>query len=86
MEKPKAHRGNLILLFGILGFFTLGILGAFAWFWASQDLLMMNMGLMDERGMDKTVYGRILGIISSLGWALTIMIYILIKAMPMEAA
>ena len=85
IEEPHPHRGNLILLFGFLGFITIGILGAVAWVWANQDLMMMNMGIMDERGMDKTVYGRILGIFSSLGWVLAILIYILVKAVSMDA-
>ncbi len=85
-SKQLPNRGNLILLFGILGFFTFGILGALAWLWGSKDLGMMNVGLMDAKGIDKSVYGRILGIISLVAWVIAILIFILIKAMPMENA
>lgn len=84
IEEPLPHRGSLILLFGFLGFITIGILGAVAWVWANRDLAMMNIGIMDERGMDKTVYGRILGIFSSLGWLLAILIIILVKAVSLD--
>ncbi len=84
IQEPLPHRGGLILLFGFLGFITAGILGAVAWIWANRDLALMNMGIMDERGIDKTVYGRILGIVSSLGWLLAILIYIAVKALSMD--
>lgn len=61
---PKPHRGGLIILLGILGFVTGGLLGILAWVWGNQDLRDMNIGLMDDSGMEKTVYGRIIGIIS----------------------
>lgn len=86
MQEPMPHRGNLILTFGFLGFITLGILGAIAWYWATRDIALMNMGIMDARGMDKAVYGRILGIVSSLGWAAVILIYIFVKGLAMDAA
>ncbi len=71
------------MAFGFLGFITIGITGAIAWYWAAHDIAMMNMGIMDARGIDKTVYGRILGIVSSLGWALLIIVFIFTKALPM---
>lgn len=85
-QEPLPHRGNLILTFGFLGFITIGILGAIAWYWATRDIAMMNMGIMDERGMDKAVYGRILGIVSALGWAAVILIFVFTKALSMDNA
>lgn len=81
-QEPLPHRGNLILTFGFLGFITIGILGAIAWYWATRDIAMMNMGIMDERGMDKAVYGRILGIVSALGWAAIVLYVLFSKALP----
>lgn len=74
------------MTFGFLGFITIGILGAIAWYWATRDIAMMNMGIMDERGMDKAVYGRILGIVSALGWAAVILIFVFTKALSMDNA
>ena len=58
------HRGTFILVMGIMGFLTGGIMGAVAWALGNADLRKMNVGLMDSKGMDRTEYGRILGIIS----------------------
>lgn len=63
-EHPIPHRGGLIFILGILGFITVGILGAIAWYLGNSDLHKMNAGLMDAKGINSTEYGRILGIIS----------------------
>lgn len=64
----QPHRGRLVLLLGILGFFTVGIFGGLAWHYGNLDLRKMNMGVMDSSGVDLTEYGRILGIISVCMW------------------
>ncbi|MDP2172966.1 MAG: hypothetical protein Q8M98_00110 [Candidatus Cloacimonadaceae bacterium] len=79
-NSPRVHRhhGGWILLLGILGFFSLGIVGIFAWVWGNSDLQKMNAGLMDEAGTDFTEYGRILGIISLFMWIIGIAIYFIV--------
>lgn len=52
----------MILFLGILGFFTMGITGAIAWYLGNQDLRQINAGLMEAKGSDLTGYGRIIGI------------------------
>lgn len=67
------HRGPLILLLGILGWFTCPILGIVAWAMGSSDLREMQYGRMDPSGQGLTQAGQILGIISSVIWILVIM-------------
>jgi Flp pilus assembly pilin Flp len=77
-EPPQArHHGTLILLLGIMGFITAGITGVMAWVMGDIDLRQMNAGLMDSAGMDRTEYGRILGIISVILYIAAVAIYIL---------
>lgn len=71
------HRGTFILIMGIMGFLTFGIMGLLAWILGNNDLRRMNVGLMDSAGMDKTEYGRILGIISVLLTVAAILIFFL---------
>ena len=61
-QPPLPHRGALTLFLGILGFFTMGITGAIAWYLGNQDLRQINAGLMEAKGSDLTGYGRIIGI------------------------
>lgn len=60
----QSHRGVLILVLGILGFFTFGITGLIAWILANRDLKDMDAGRRDPAGRDMTRTGRWLGIIS----------------------
>ena len=73
-QSLQPHRGRLVLIMGILGFITVGILGAIAWYCGNLDLRKMNMGIMDSSGVDFTEYGRILGIISVCLWALGLIV------------
>lgn len=70
----QPHRGRLILILGILGFLSAGILGGLAWHLGNLDLRKMNVGIMDDSGIDKTEYGRILGIISVCLWVVGVLI------------
>ena len=55
----KAHRGTMILIFGILGV----IFAILAWVMGGNDLKAMAAGQMDPSGEGLTKAGKILGII-----------------------
>ncbi len=77
-EPPQVrHHGTLILILGIMGFMTGGVAGVLAWVMGDIDLRQMNAGLMDSAGMNRTEYGRILGIISVIINVAAIVIYFL---------
>ncbi len=60
----KAHRGGLVLTFGIVGVLCCMPLGIAAWVMGASDLSEMRAGRMDPGGMDTTRVGMILGIVS----------------------
>jgi hypothetical protein len=61
------HRGTLILVLGILGFFFLPfVLGPMAWIMGSNDLKEMRARRMDPEGEGMTNAGRICGIVSTI--------------------
>ncbi|MBL8891974.1 MAG: hypothetical protein JNL67_18505 [Planctomycetaceae bacterium] len=62
----EPHRGNTILVFGILGILLCPIFGLVAWTMAQEDLPKINSGRMDPAGRGTTHAGMICGIISSL--------------------
>jgi predicted Zn finger-like uncharacterized protein len=63
----QAHRGQLILILGVLSFFfAWPILGIIAWVLGSNDLKEMRAGRMDPEGESQTNTGRICGMISTL--------------------
>jgi predicted Zn finger-like uncharacterized protein len=63
----QEHRGQLIMVLGILSFFIGGpILGLVAWIMGSNDLKEMRAGRMDPAGESQTNTGRICGMISTL--------------------
>jgi predicted Zn finger-like uncharacterized protein len=63
----QEHRGQLIMVLGILSFFVGGpILGLVAWIMGSNDLKEMRAGRMDPEGESQTNTGRICGMISTL--------------------
>lgn len=71
----KAHRGGMLLAFGIVGLFCCIIFGILAWVMGSSDLKEMAEGRMDPAGEGLTKAGKILGIIGCvlnilaiLGW------------------
>lgn len=59
-----AHRGTMILVFGIIGIVICFPLGIAAWIMGNGDLAKMNAGQMDPAGRSNTNVGRILGMIS----------------------
>jgi len=59
----KAHRGVMLLIFGILGLVCCFIFGILAWVMGSSDLKAMAAGQMDPTGEGLTKAGKILGII-----------------------
>lgn len=59
-RRYEEHRGTLILVFGILGFFV-GIFGILAWILGASDLRAMDSGRMDPEGRSNTQTGVLLG-------------------------
>jgi len=59
----KAHRGGMILTFGILGIVCCIIFGILAWVMGDGDLKEMAAGRMDPSGEGLTKAGKILGIV-----------------------
>lgn len=72
----KAHRGVMLLIFGILGIICCFIFAILAWVMGGSDLQAMAEGKMDPSGEGLTKAGKILGIIGcvlavlSILWAL----------------
>jgi hypothetical protein len=63
----RPHRGDMIMILGILSFFIAGIvLGPMAWIMGNNDLREMALGRMDRSGESNTNVGRICGMISTL--------------------
>jgi hypothetical protein len=59
----KAHRGVMLLIFGILGIICCFIFAILAWVMGGADLKAMAEGKMDPAGEGLTKAGKILGII-----------------------
>jgi hypothetical protein len=59
----KAHRGGMLLTFGILGIVCCFIFGILAWVMGGSDLKEMAEGRMDPSGEGLTKAGKILGIV-----------------------
>ena len=59
----RAHRGVMLLIFGILGLVCCFIFAILAWVMGSSDLKAMAEGKMDPTGEGLTKAGKILGII-----------------------
>jgi len=60
----QAHRGDAVLVLGIIGLMFCCILGIIAWVMGNNDLRQMDAGRMDPTGRSITNAGRILGIVS----------------------
>ncbi|HJZ93304.1 MAG TPA: DUF4190 domain-containing protein [Gemmataceae bacterium] len=60
----KPHRGLAVLLLGIFGLKTCGLLGIVAFFMGRNDLAEMDAGRMDPSGRGMTQAGYIIGIVS----------------------
>ena len=61
----KAHRGVLLLVFGLLGT-PVWIFGAVSWALGNRDLQAMAEGKMDPSGERLTRAGKVLGILGLL--------------------
>jgi len=81
---PRPHRGNLILILGILGIgfscLTFGGIpaGIVAWILAVKDLKAMDAGEMDPAGHGLTLAGKILGILSVVLFAVFVGVVVLV--------
>jgi hypothetical protein len=62
----RAHRGVLILVFGILGLVICFPFGIAAWVMGNHDLRAMKEGQMDPTGEGLTQGGRIVGMIGTI--------------------
>jgi len=82
----KPHRGTLILVLGILGLVICGPLGIAAWIMGSGDLKQIDAGIMDPAGRSTTNAGRICGIISTILFALYIIVVFLIFGLGILAS
>jgi hypothetical protein len=60
----KPHRGLAVLLLGVFGLKTCGMLGIVAFFMGRNDLAEMDAGRMDPSGRGMTQAGYIIGIVS----------------------
>ncbi len=60
----RAHRGGMILTFGIIGVLCCMPLGIAAWVMGASDLAEIRAGRMDIAGLDTTRVGMILGMVS----------------------
>jgi hypothetical protein len=68
VRTPAAHRGQTVLVLGILSLVVGGIgliLGPMAWIMGRNDLREMDAGRMDRSGHDSTNAGRICGMIAT---------------------
>ncbi|MFP4107384.1 MAG: GYF domain-containing protein [Phycisphaerae bacterium] len=67
----EKHRGETILVLGILGFVVCPILSIFAWVMGNGDLQKIRAGQMDPSGESLTNAGRVCGLIGTIlliGW------------------
>ncbi|GAA4433114.1 DUF4190 domain-containing protein [Bremerella cremea] len=76
----KPHRGVLILVLGILGFFCC-ICAPLAWWMGSQDMAEIEAGRMDPEGKQLTQVGMILGIVGCVLLILGIIIQVAMVAL-----
>ena len=77
MSELQPHRGTMILVLGILGLVICQPVGIAAWIMGRNDIGEMNAGRMDPEGRGLTEAGKILGIISVVILALSILVGVL---------
>jgi uncharacterized Zn finger protein (UPF0148 family) len=67
----KEHRGNIVLILGILGIVGVGapVTSIIAWVMGNNDLKEIRAGRMDPAGEGTTNTGRILGMIATILWS-----------------
>ncbi len=76
----RPHRGVLILILGILGFFCL-FLAIAAWIMGKGDLAAMDAGQMDPSGRGLTNAGKILGMIFTILAVIGLLLQILLMVL-----
>jgi hypothetical protein len=65
----EPHRGIMIMVLGIMSFFTVGIvLGPIAWIMGNTDMRKIRAGVMDKEGEGMTEAGRVCGMVATLLW------------------
>lgn len=72
----QAHRGTMILVFGILGIVVCPLFAPAAWIMGKGDLTQIRAGAMDPEGESLTNAGKILGIIGTILAALGLLIVV----------
>ncbi len=77
----EPHRATTILILGILSLVVCQPLGIAAWMMGSADLKKMKAGQMDRSGEGQTQAGYVLGIISLVIMAISLLMFCLIFAM-----
>ena len=81
MPSMKPHRGAIVLVLGILGLVMCGAFtGLPAWLMGNTDLNEMDSGLMDPEGRGLTNAGKILGMISTILFGISILFFIILLA------
>lgn len=80
-RRVEPHRGQTILILGVVALAMVHILGPFVWWMGAVDLRKMREGRMDRRGESETRIGYVLGIVSTLLMVLGLLFAILIFAM-----
>jgi hypothetical protein len=76
----KPHRGNQILIYGILGFLCCFLFGIAAWSMGAADLREMRSGIMDPSGRGTTQAGMIIGIVSTVLGIISVVFNVIILA------
>ena len=72
----KPHRGQLIMILGILSFVVCGpVLGPMAWIMGNNDLKEMQAGTMDPNTKVGKICGMIATILSICGICFVIIVY-----------
>ena len=69
------HRGATVLVMGILGMTVCVFCGFAAWAMGSSDLHQMRAGQMDDSGYALTLTGKILGMITTILFVLSLLGY-----------
>jgi len=71
----KPHRGTVVLVLGILGLVLCAPLGIAAWVMGSGDMREMDAGTMDPAGRGTTQAGKICGMIGTILFAISLVIF-----------
>lgn len=74
----KPHRGNAVLVLGILGLVVCVICGIIAWVMGNNDLKEMRAGVMDPSGYGLTNAGRICGMVGTILAGVVLVVYLVI--------